>query len=109
MLNYLSDTYLTYAASAQGIASTCRATAGVLLPLSAQRMYGTLGIHWACTLLGFLSLGMVIIPFAFIRYGSYIRANSKLGQEIRLLREREEMNQAEMVGTQNNEDVAEKM
>lgn len=45
-------------------------------------MYQKLGIPWASSLLGFLSLGMTIIPFAFIKYGDRIRANSKFCQEL---------------------------
>ena len=90
MLNYLSDSYMVYAASAQGIASTCRSTFGVLLPFSANRMYSTLGIHWACSLLGFLSFGMAIIPFAFIKYGDRLRAGSKFRAEVHALRQKEE-------------------
>ena len=53
-------------------------------------MYGTLGIHWACSLLGFLSLGMAIIPFAFIKYGDRLKAGSKFRAEVHALRQQEE-------------------
>ena len=53
-------------------------------------MYGTLGIHWACSLLGFLSLGMAIIPFAFINYGDRLKAGSKFRAEVHALRKQEE-------------------
>jgi hypothetical protein len=39
MLNYLSDASLTYAASAQGIASTCQSIFGALLRLAAHGMF----------------------------------------------------------------------
>jgi hypothetical protein len=42
--------------------------------------YERLGVAWACSLLGFLSLAMCIIPFAFIRFGDRIRERSKFCQ-----------------------------
>lgn len=89
LLNYLSDAYMTFAASAQGIASTCRSLLGVLLPLTAHRLYSNLGIAWASSLLALLSLAMSAIPFLFIAYGATIRANSKFCNELKALHEKE--------------------
>ena len=52
-------------------------------------MYSNLGIHWACSLLGFLSLAMAIIPFAFIKYGERLKSGSKFRAEVHALRQRE--------------------
>ena len=82
LLNYLTDAYEIFAASALAAASCCRSVFGALLLLAATSMYDTLGIAWASSLLGFLSLAMSIIPFAFIRYGDRIRANSKFCREL---------------------------
>ena len=79
-LNFLTDAYEIFAASAMAAASTCRSLFGALLPLAARPVYDTLGVAWATSLLGFLSLGIAIIPFAFIKYGERIRANSKFCQ-----------------------------
>lgn len=95
MLNYLTDAYETYAASAQGIASTCRSIFGAILPLASKNMFEALGIHWACSLLAFLSLGMAIIPFAFIKYGDRIRANSKFCQELKAMKAQQLKHEAE--------------
>lgn len=89
MLNYLSDAYKTFAASAQGIASTCRAIGGALLPLAARPMFTTLGVNWACSLLAFLSLGMALIPWTFIKFGDRIRANSRFCQYLKKMDEEE--------------------
>ncbi|ETI19846.1 hypothetical protein G647_08860 [Cladophialophora carrionii CBS 160.54] len=89
LLNYLSDAYQTFAASAQGMASTARSVFGVVLPLAAHSMFSNLGIAWACSLLGFLSLGMCIIPFAFIRFGDHIRDNSRFCKELKELKAKE--------------------
>ncbi|KAI4263411.1 MAG: hypothetical protein L6R42_001442 [Xanthoria sp. 1 TBL-2021] len=83
LLNYITDAYETFAASGMAATSACRSIFGAVLPIAARPMYQRLGIPWASSLLGFLSLGMCIIPFAFIKYGDRIRANSKFCQELR--------------------------
>lgn len=89
ILNYLSDAYETFSASAQSAGSCSRSIFGAVLPLAAKPMFNRLGVHWACSLLAFLSLGLSIIPFAFIRYGDKIRQNSKFCQELLRLKEAE--------------------
>ncbi|KAL8979124.1 MAG: hypothetical protein Q9177_006222, partial [Variospora cf. flavescens] len=83
LLNYVTDAYEIFAASAMAATSACRSIFGAVLPLAAKPMYKSLGIAWASSLLAFLSLGMSIIPFAFIQYGDRIRSNSKFCQELR--------------------------
>lgn len=77
--------------------SIFRSIFGAVLPLAARRMYTTLGIDWATSLLAFLSLAMSIIPFAFIRYGSRIRANSRFCQELTARKELVEQEKADRV------------
>jgi hypothetical protein len=45
-------------------------------------MYGNLGIQWACSLLGFITLILAIIPFAFIKYGEKLRKKSPFCQQL---------------------------
>lgn len=40
-------------------------------------VYDTMGIAWATSLLGFLSLLMLPIPWIFFKWGPYFRANSQ--------------------------------
>lgn len=82
MLNYLTDAYKIYSASAQSIASTCRSIFGALLPLAAKNMYMAMGVHWASSLLGFVGLLLSLVPFAFIRYGERLRAGSNFCRNI---------------------------
>ncbi|PKY09429.1 MFS general substrate transporter [Aspergillus campestris IBT 28561] len=77
LINYLVDAYHEYAASAMAAASCCRSVFGAVLPLASTPMFRHLGIAWGCSLLGFLSLLMTLIPFVFIRYGGWIRARSR--------------------------------
>jgi hypothetical protein len=52
-------------------------------------MFNQLGINWGCTLITFLSLGVSIIPFAFIYFGGSIRKNSRFCQHLQQLKEEE--------------------
>lgn len=92
LINYMVDAYEIYAASALAAASCARSVFGAVLPFAGQPMYKSLGIAWASSLLGFISLALCLIPYTFIKYGDRIRANSKFCQELaEIRRKREEM------------------
>jgi len=76
LLNYMTDAYRDYAASAAAAASCTRSIFGALLPLAAPAMYDQLGVAWAMSLLGFFSVILGVVPFAFIKYGERIRLRS---------------------------------
>ena len=69
LLNYLGDAYTIFSASAMAAASYCRSLSGAVLPFATTPMFNKLGIAWANSLLGFLSLGMCVIPFLFLWKG----------------------------------------
>jgi hypothetical protein len=48
--------------------------------LTINLVYDNLGVPWACSLLGFLSLLMACIPFVFIWQGENIRSKSRFCQ-----------------------------
>lgn len=54
-----------------------RYLAAFAFPLFAVQMFKALGNGWACSLLGFVSILLIPIPFAFGRYGEHLRARSK--------------------------------
>ncbi len=101
LINYLTDAYQIFAASALAAASCSRSIFGALLPLATKTMYDRLGVNWASSVLGFLSLAMTVIPFAFIKYGHRIRAHSEFCQ---YLMEREKAAE----GSEGNEDTRER-
>ncbi|KAF5013568.1 hypothetical protein FDECE_428 [Fusarium decemcellulare] len=82
LLNYITDAYRQFSASAQAAASTTRSITAVCLPLAAPRMYEQLGIQWACSLLAFITLVLAFIPLAFIRYGETLRRRSPFCQKL---------------------------
>jgi len=77
LLNYLTDAYEIFAASANAAASCARALLAVVLPLASTPMFARLGISGGCSLLGGLSLLMCAIPFIFIWKGETIRQRSR--------------------------------
>lgn len=77
LLNYLTDAYEVFAASANAAASTCRSLLAVVLPLATTRMFASLGIAGACSLLGGLAAVMCILPWIFIWKGPVIRSKSR--------------------------------
>ncbi|KAI1445730.1 major facilitator superfamily transporter [Annulohypoxylon stygium] len=77
LLNYITDAYEIFAASANAAASSCRSVFAVALPFATIPMFDRLGISGACSLLGGLSLCMCAIPFIFIWKGAAIRERSK--------------------------------
>jgi MFS family permease len=87
LLNYLTDAYEIFAASAMAASSCCRSLAGAVLPFAAAPLYGNLGVAWASSLLGFLSLGMCCVPFIFLWKGDVIRERSTF---CRFLKEKKE-------------------
>lgn len=89
LLNYLVDAYDVFAASATAAAACSRSLFGAVLPFAARPMYERLGVSWACTLLGFLSLALCVIPFAFLKYGGWLRERSKFCQELAAMKEEE--------------------
>jgi MFS family permease len=73
---YLTDTYgAKYTASAMGANNLARYTVGCVFPLWVTFMYDALGIGWATSLFGFISLAMMPIPWVFWIYGPRLRAN----------------------------------
>jgi MFS family permease len=77
--SYLVDAFTVYAASATAAATVSRSLLGALLPLAGNPMYNALGIGWGTSLLGFISVLFIPMPFVFWKYGERIR-NSRISQ-----------------------------
>ncbi|KAG1846887.1 major facilitator superfamily domain-containing protein [Suillus subluteus] len=77
LFNYIIDAYLAVAASALAASTVVRSLFGAGFPLFATQMYDRLGPEWASSLLGFIALIMMPIPFVLSRYGPIMRFKSK--------------------------------
>ncbi|GME86565.1 unnamed protein product [Ambrosiozyma monospora] len=71
--NYIIDTYAKYAASALATKVFLRSAGGAAFPLFTIQMYHKLGLQWASWLLAFISTAMIILPFAFYKWGKQLR------------------------------------
>ncbi|ROV97434.1 hypothetical protein VMCG_06853 [Cytospora schulzeri] len=83
LLNYLTDAYEIFAASANAAASCSRSLLATVLPFACTPMYNRLGIAGASSLLAGLSCVMCAIPFIFIWKGEKLRAGSRFCTAIR--------------------------
>ncbi|KAI6537553.1 hypothetical protein MCOR05_005301 [Pyricularia oryzae] len=72
-LRYLIDSFNMYAASAMAANTVIRSVAGAVLPLAGPAMYAALGLGWGNSLLAFIALAMLPVPFVIQRYGEYLR------------------------------------
>ncbi|KAK4935548.1 hypothetical protein LTR10_023411 [Elasticomyces elasticus] len=77
VLTFLVDAYAKVAASAVAANVLVRLIAAAAFPLFGTQMYERLGYQWASSLLAFLSLACLPMPFLFFKYGKKIRARSK--------------------------------
>lgn len=75
--SYLVDTYQAMgAASALAANGILRYTLGAVFPLFTLQMYKNLGIDWATSLLGFISVALIPIPWVLFKWGHLIRSKS---------------------------------
>lgn len=74
--NYLADFYQGYASSALAAQSCCRNLLGGVFPLVTLPMFENLGIERAGALLGGVALGLTLVPWVLVFFGSRIRARS---------------------------------
>ncbi|CAK4033709.1 major facilitator superfamily [Lecanosticta acicola] len=73
---YTEDSYKEYAASALAGLGFIRNLAGAGFPLFGNQMFENEGYQWAGSILAFLALVMVPIPFVLDRYGERLRRRS---------------------------------
>jgi DHA1 family multidrug resistance protein-like MFS transporter len=76
-LNYITDSYLMYAASALAANTICRSAAGSAAPLFTEYMFSALGVGGAGSLIAGVACLLAPIPFVFYRYGEPIRKRSR--------------------------------
>ncbi|KAK5192781.1 hypothetical protein LTR99_010342 [Exophiala xenobiotica] len=95
VVNYLTDAYEKYAASALSAASLGRNVFGAFLPLASYQLFANLGYGWAGSLLGFIGLALTLVPVVLLIKGSAIRARSPFMREATFDEEEEEGDQGE--------------
>lgn len=81
-LNYLVDSFPRYSASAIAANTFLRSVFGAIFPLFAKQLFTNLGVGWGSTLIGFIALGMIPIPFYFYKKGETIRAKNPYASRV---------------------------
>lgn len=76
-LNYITETYLMYAASALAANTVCRSAAAASGPLFTSYMFDSLGVGGGGSLIAGIAVLLVPVPFVFYKYGGAIRRRSK--------------------------------
>ena len=70
---YVVDAFGVFAASATAALTVLRALVAALLPLGGRKLFETLGVGWGCSLLAFMAIAMVPMPFVFYKFGERLR------------------------------------
>ncbi|GKZ28479.1 hypothetical protein AbraIFM66950_007147 [Aspergillus brasiliensis] len=70
---YLVNAFPVHSASALAAGNLLRSLVGALLPLGGQRMYDVMGLGWGNSLLAFIALVMVPVPWILMRFGEGMR------------------------------------
>ncbi|KUL89277.1 hypothetical protein ZTR_03801 [Talaromyces verruculosus] len=70
---YLVDTIGKYSASALAASKVLQSIVGAFLPLAGKPLYESLGFGWGNSVLGFIALSLIPVPWAFFKYGATIR------------------------------------
>lgn len=70
---YLVDAYEEYAASALAASIVLRSLMGATIPLAGRSMYAKMGLGWGNSMLAFITLAMLPLPWIFYRYGEGLR------------------------------------
>ncbi|KAI1821081.1 MFS general substrate transporter [Xylaria intraflava] len=77
-LQYMGDVYhRTNVASAASANSLARYTLAAVFPLFSLQLYQNLGVAWASSLLGFISIALLPMPWLLFKFGKVIRSKSK--------------------------------
>ncbi|KGO46307.1 Major facilitator superfamily domain, general substrate transporter [Penicillium expansum] len=71
---YIVDCYTSMANSAMGINGSMRSVFGAVFPLFATQMFEKLGVPYATTILGAVSVCLIPVPVCFWYWGGRIRA-----------------------------------
>ena len=76
-MTYLIDTYgALYGASAIAANTLLRYSVGAAFPIFIVQMYEKLGIAWASSLIGFVGVALLPIPWALYKWGPFLRSKS---------------------------------
>ncbi|KAI1783606.1 MFS general substrate transporter [Ganoderma leucocontextum] len=77
----ITITYTIYASSSGACNTFARCMIGSFFPIVAHSITDNLGTDWGVSVFGFISLLLIPIPIAFLRWGPTLRARSAMAKE----------------------------
>ena len=77
LLTFITEAYFVNAASALAANTVVRSAFGIGFPMFGEQMYTNLNPRWASTVLAFIALAMLPIPYVLIKFGPALRARAK--------------------------------
>ncbi|WOO83639.1 Caffeine resistance protein 5 [Vanrija pseudolonga] len=80
-INYLTYAYPAHTASALASNDFVRSIMGAAMPIVAYPLFNNLGIDWGNSLIGFLTVACLPLPFVLIKFGPWLRARSPMASE----------------------------
>lgn len=75
---YLIDAFTLYAASVTAANTVMRSLLGALVPLGGPKLYEHFHQGWGNSLLAFIAVALLPVPFILLRYGERIRTHPKM-------------------------------
>ncbi|KAI1798076.1 MFS general substrate transporter [Ganoderma leucocontextum] len=78
---YIIDVYESASATALGWAVALSNVFLAVFPIVSEEMFRVLGLHWASTLSGCVTIATIPIPILLMRYGSAMRARSRYARQ----------------------------
>ncbi|KAK9478830.1 major facilitator superfamily domain-containing protein [Lipomyces japonicus] len=81
-LNYMVDSFLRFSVSAIAATTLARSCFAAGFSLFGTIMFNNLGVPWGASLIGFIALAMIPIPFIFDRYGEAIRKRNPYAAQV---------------------------
>jgi len=75
---YLVDTFGRYSASALAASKVLQSVVGAFLPLAGKPLFDKLGLGWGNSVLCFIALGFLPVPWLFFKYGAQLRTRFAL-------------------------------
>lgn len=80
-LNYLAFAYPRYAASALASNDFVRSLMGAAMPIVSRPLFHNLGVDWGNSLLAFITILFIPIPFVLVKYGPWLRSRSRMAEK----------------------------
>ncbi|KAI0799092.1 major facilitator superfamily domain-containing protein [Xylaria sp. FL0064] len=70
---YIIDAYPLYSASGLAAFTVLRSVVAAFLPLAGPSLFGSLGLGWGSSVLGFITVGLIPIPVLVLLFGTKLR------------------------------------